>query len=391
MAIVNLGTYPPKQCGIATFSNDLRNSLTIHDNDVKVIAISDNSYSYQYSEEVIFEINQNQKKDYINAAHMVNRSDDIELVILQHEYGIFGGKSGQYILEFTKLLRKPYVLVTHTVLPKPERHRKQVLKQISRKASGIVCMTEQSKELLVNLYGATPEVISVIGHGVPEFKGGSQAELKEKYNLTGKQVISTFGLIGPGKGLELGIKAVKKVTQQYPDVLFLILGQTHPMLKKTEGEKYREMLEDLVEKLDLKDNVRFVNKYLTDDEIGEYLYATDIYLSPYPNKDQAVSGTLAFAVGCGRAIVATAYSYAKEVLSDNRGLMDEKIDPDNLARLMVQILSDEELKETLQNNALALGKEWTWPSIGMKYTDMFHQIINGGNRQEGYRYNYAEL
>lgn len=375
MKIANLGTYPPKQCGIATFSMDLRNSLLVNHVNVEILAISDSSYQYDYPEEVKFNLMQNQANDYKLAAQYVNDCEDIDAVIIQHEYGIFGGNHGKYVLDFARRLNKPYLVVTHTVLPKPLPGQKEVLNKLCSKASGVVCMTKQSSLLLSNLYGVNKGKIQIIGHGVPEFEPKPNEELKEKYDLSNKQVISTFGLIGPGKGLELGIRAMAQVVKTNPSAVYLILGQTHPMLKQREGEKYREMLEDLIKELELEEHVKFVNKFLSDEELGEYLYLTDIYLSPYPNMDQAVSGTLTFAIGCGRAIVSTAYAYAAEVLQDNRGLLT-KPDSEELARMINMILKDKNLKNKLEKNALSLGQTWSWPNIGKKYAYFLESITN---------------
>ncbi|MGI6412693.1 MAG: glycosyltransferase family 4 protein [Syntrophomonadaceae bacterium] len=376
MQIINLGTYPPKQCGIATFSMDLRQSLKINGNDIKIIAVSDDSFEYRYSKEVIYNLKQNHKQDYIKAAAFINSLPRIKLVIIQHEYGIYGGKDGEYILDLVRLLRKPYVLVTHTVLPQPSKQQKEILHQLCHRATGIICMTNHSKQILTDLYEAPAELIKVIAHGVPTFKKETADSLKKRFNYTGRQIISTFGLIGPGKGLELGIRAIASIARDYPSILYLILGQTHPMLRKHEGEKYRQMLEHLVKEQSLENNVQFINKFLSDKELGEYLYMTDIYLSPYPNKDQAVSGTMAFAIGCGRAIVSTSYAYAKEVLMNNRGLLAKEADPLELASLIKRILDDESLKLELQKKSYQLGETWAWPNIGKEYTRAFSQLLN---------------
>lgn len=375
MFIVNVGTYPPKQCGIATFSMDLHNSLQLNGNKVGIISVSDEDHEYVYPSDVIFNIRQLHKNDYIKAAHFIN-SSSTDLVIIQHEYGIYGGREGELVLELAKHLQRPYVLVTHTVLPQPSKYQKQVLNYLCHRAAGIICMTRRSAHLLVDLYEAPEEVTRVIAHGVPHFPVKTGSALKARYGLQGRDIISTFGLIGPGKGLELGIRAMSEVCRHYPRSLYLILGQTHPMLRKTEGEKYRNMLEGLVKELSLEDHVIFVNRYLSDQELGEFLYLTDIYLSPYPNRDQAVSGTLAFAMGCGRAIVSTSYAYASEVLAQGRGLIADKAEPRELASLILSILADPELKRSLQKAALKLGKTWTWSNIGREYTDFFNKIID---------------
>jgi len=375
MTILNLGTYPPKQCGIATFSMDLRNSLTIHGNDVKVMAVSEKRNKYIYPEEVVCELEQHCKHDYIKAASFINASRDIDLVIIQHEYGIYGGQDGEYIMDLVGLLLKPYVLITHTVLPRPTRRCKNILNYLASRASGIVCMTKKSGGLMIDLYEAPSELIYLIAHGVPEFKKEDAGVLKKRHGLQEREIISTFGLIGPGKGLELGIEAAARIAPAHPEILYLILGRTHPMLVEKEGERYRHMLEDMVKDRKLEANVQFVNKYLSNEELGEYLYMTDIYLSPYPNKDQAVSGTMAFAIGCGRAIVSTPYSYALDALADGRGLIAKKAKADDLAALIESILLDPVLKSELQTKSLNLGRNWTWPNVGLQYTNMFKAML----------------
>lgn len=391
MNILNIGTYPPKQCGIATFSADLCRSISEHGNDIKIIAISDNSCSYHYSNQVVLNIRQNQRQDYIKAAAFINAATSVDLVILQHEYGIFGGQDGEYVLNLVKLLRKPYVLITHTVLPRPSKKQKQILNSVCHRAAGIVCMTERSRDLLIDLYEAPAEIVKVIAHGVPDFIKKPQDKLKQEHGLENRLLISTFGLIGPGKGLDVGIKAVAELVPDYPQIAYLILGQTHPMLMRREGEKYREMLLDLVAGLDLQQNVVFINKFLTDLELGDYLYMSDIYLSPYPNLDQAVSGTMAFAVGCGRAIVSTAYAYANEVLRAERGLLVPSAEPHLLAQAMRQIMENRQLRESLQNNAWQLGQTWSWSNVGREYIGFFRQILSLNRISEERVLNYAKL
>jgi len=390
MTILNLGTYPPKQCGIATFSMDLRNSLLPQGHIVQVMTVSDDEYAYCYPEEVVLNLRQQQKQDYVKAANFVNKSRHIELVVIQHEYGIYGGENGEYIRQFVKLLHKPFVLITHTVLPCPSKRQKHILNDLCHRASGIFCMTRKSAQLLIDLYEAPSELIKVIAHGVPEFKPYPSDTLKAKHDFKGRDIISTFGLIGPGKGLELGIRAVAELVPRHPSVRYLILGQTHPMLQKHEGEKYRQMLIELVAELDIQNEVVFINKYLTDEELGEYLYMTDIYLSPYPNKDQAVSGTMAFAMGCGRAIVSTPYAYASEVLKEERGLITRDVSSQELATLMETILQDGELKLRLQRNAFEVGKTWSWPNVGQQYSGFFKKILHESDSDES-RLNYAKL
>ncbi|HAA08603.1 MAG: glycosyltransferase [Syntrophomonadaceae bacterium] len=388
MTLINVGSYPPKQCGIATFSQDLRKSLIKAGHTVSVAAVSDQEYEYHYGAEVVTQIRQHEKNDYLKAAAQINNNSAINVVIIQHEYGIYGGPDGSYLLNFCAALQKPFIVVTHTVLPNPDSGRYKVLVNLTELAAAVVCMTENSAALLQQVYQVPSFKLHMISHGVPDFLPKSPQALKRRYHLQNRNIITTFGLIGPGKGLELGIRAVADVLSEYPDCLYLIIGQTHPMLQRSQGEKYRQMLEQLVDKLGISENVKFINRFLSDEELGDYLYLTDIYLSPYPNLDQAVSGTLTFAVGTGRAIVSTPYAHAVELLADNRGLLTSQPDYHQLAQLMKAILSDPELKTRLQNNARKLGHTISWTQVGRRYSQVLQQIIDN-NFQEGKPFHYA--
>ena len=390
MTILNLGTYPPKQCGIATFSMDLRKSLLLRGYKVDIMAVSDEE-GCRYSDEVVLTLLQNQIQDYRKAANFVNTNPDVELLVIQHEYGIFGGADGEHILELVRLLRKHFVLISHTVLPKPSEHQKEILQALCEAAAGIVCMTRLSAQMLIDLYAAPANLVTVIAHGVPLFKPYPQDKLKQKHNLQGHQLVSTFGLIGPGKGLGIGIRAMAEIIPTHPSLRYLILGKTHQALQKREGEQYRQQLTDLVAELNIEENVIFINKFLTDKELGEFLYMTDIYLSPYPNMDQAVSGTMAFALGCGCAIVSTPYAYAQEVLAEGRGLLSQGIDPLELAALTAKILDDPQLQNNLEEKAYQLGERMTWPNVGKDYKRLFRHILGQRHIPKVSRYDHARL
>jgi len=375
MSILNLGTYPPKQCGIASFSKDLRDNLVEAGRKVHIAAISDREYSYAYPPEVMCEIHQDNVEDYLNAAHLVNSAGDIDVVVVQHEYGIFGGADGEYVLEFLSHLTKPYMVVAHTVLPHPSPGQKRVLREVTRKASAVICMTGRSARLMAKVYSVQPEKVYIIHHGVPVFQEKDRGALKRQYGFEGRQVITTFGLIGPGKGLENGIKALALIVDKHPDALYLIAGGTHPMLLKREGEKYREMLLELTARLGLENHVKFINRFLELDELGDFLYMTDVYLSPYPNRDQAVSGTLSYAIGCGRAIVSTPYEYALEMLKEgHRGLLAPNARPEAIAELLDRVLSNPILKMRLEKVAHRLGRTIKWPYVAKQYANLAERV-----------------
>ncbi len=374
-ACLVVSTYTPRKCGIATFSNDLRDNLLSQGQKVIIAAISEPFSSYVYPPEVAFKIQQERKADYIACAQWANHNPDIEMVIIQHEYGIFGGHDGDYVLELVAHLQKPYLLVTHTVLPQPHENQKKVLMRLAQEADGIICMTVRARKMLFKIYDIPLEKIIVVPHGVPNFPIKDREKLKAQYGLKDRRIITTFGFIGPGKGLEFGLKALAKVVDKHTDVLYLIAGNTHPMLLRSEGERYRDSILQLVEELELQDNVLFVNRFLDIAEIGDYLYMTDIYLSPYPNMDQAVSGPLSFAVGCGRAIIATPYEYAREILAQGRGLVAREATPEALAEQLELILGDVALQTELEHRVAEFGQSFSWESVAEIYLKIAEEVL----------------
>jgi glycosyltransferase involved in cell wall biosynthesis len=338
--------------------------------------VSNPHCTYQYPDEVSYIIRQTQKSDYANTANTVNRDYGIDLVIIQHEYGIYGGTDGDYLLDFTSQLKKPFVLVTHTMLPNPTANQRTVLRSLCRQAAAVVCMTKSSARLASQIYKATHEKVQVIYHGVPAFREINQCLLKQEYGFEGKDLITTFGLIGPGKGIEIGIKALKKIVDRHRNLMYLIVGRTHPLVVKQEGERYREMLIELVQDLGLEENVCFINRFLEPEELGNYLQMTDIYLSPYPQADQAISGTLAYALGCGRAIVSTPYSYAQEMVAQGqKGLVALDAEPESLAGLLDRILSEPDLKRILEKRAAKLGEKIKWPYVAQQYAMLAEKVL----------------
>lgn len=369
-----LSTYPPRACGLATFTQDLVRELDKVGllSKPRVIAVSDDRYTY--SDRVIMELRQHERDSYVSTADTINHSD-IELLVIEHEYGIFGGKSGEYILDLIDRLQIPFITTLHTVLPKPTRKQKEILKKLGEKSARIVTMASNTVPILEKVYHIDPSKVEVIHHGVPYRIVPTREKLKEKHGLAGRSIVSTFGLISPGKGLEYGIEAIAEVAKTHKDILYLILGQTHPCIRKKSGETYREKLMKLVEKYGLQEHVRFVDKYLTKDEIIHYLQMSDIYMTPYLGKDQAVSGTLAYAVGYGRVIVSTPYSYAKEMLAEGRGLLAEFRDADSLARQIRYVLDHPDEKKEMEQKTLNLGRTMMWPNVANQYTSLIIDTI----------------
>ena len=374
MNIAILSTYYPRECGIASFSRDLRDNLMLWGEQVLIFAISDKGGLYSYPEEVVFELEEENRDHYTIAAELAN-SSDIDLVFVEHEYGIFGGDDGGYVLDFVESLKKPFILNTHTVLPEPDFHKRRILSKLGQKATAVICMTHRSAELLNKVYNIPHKKLFMVHHGVPEFEEKPGEVIKKAYGIENRPLVVTFGFLGPGKGIELGIKAISYLKDKYPDIIYLVAGETHPNLKKKMGEAYRESLVELIQTLGVDDNIKFINKYLSLEELGEVLYMADVYLTPYPHRHQAVSGTLSYAIGCGRAIVSTPYDYALEVLAEGRGLVASDADPEELAQLIDKIFSNPKLKERLEQRAGKLGKTMSWPQVGKRYVDIIGNIM----------------
>jgi len=374
MNIAFLSTYPPRECGLATFTQDLVLQLIKIPavSNTRIVAVSNDAIPYESI--VMAELDQYGRSSYRETADRINRSK-IDLLVVEHEYGIYGGESGEYLLELINHLKIPFVTTLHTVLSSPLEKQRKILHELGQKSEKMITMARNTVDLLVGVYGIDPAKIEVIHHGVPNIAMKSRESLKKENGITGRPVISTFGLLGPGKGLEYGIDAIAQVAKKQKDVLYLILGQTHPAIVKESGEAYRQGLEEKVRRLGLTDNVRFVNKYLTKEEIVRNLKMSDIYMTPYLNKDQAVSGTLAYAAGYGRVIVSTPYSYAREMLSGGRGLLTEFHDAGSIARQIEFVLSHPEEKLLMEQRTLEIGKTMMWKTVAEHYMALFTGIL----------------
>lgn len=371
--IAFLTTYPPRESGIASFTQDLINAIDSFDIvETSVIAVN-NSIDYEYDSKVIAELNEQEQDDYIKMAQTLNESE-IELLVIEHDYEIYGGTYGEYILDLVRNLEIPIVTTLHIVLSEPNAKQKSIVCELAARSEKIVTMAANTKVILSEVYGIEEEKIDFIHHGVTKKLIQSRDALKKKYKCEHKQIISTFGLLSPGKGIEDGIEAVAKVARENKHILYLILGEDNPALKE-KGPIYRKQLMDLVEKLQLKGQVKFVNKHLSKDEIIQYLQLSDIYMTPYLGKDQAVSGTLAYAVAYGRAIVSTPYLYAEEMLSDGRGMLAEFNNSDSLVECIQYILKNPLKKSKMERDIIRIGRTMYWDKIAKGYMDVFTKIL----------------
>ena len=364
-----LSTYPPRECGIATFTQDLIRGLKQNNQlQPQVFAISDHTYSYD--NDVLFELAQHNAKDYAATAEYINDSS-MKAIVIEHEYGIFGGDDGEYVLYLTDAVYKPVITTLHTVLPNPSPSQFHVLQQLCKRSDKVIAMSQNSKQILQEVYQIDPDKVAVLHHGVPSISLPSREALKKKMNLQNKTIISTFGLLAPGKGLEYGIEAAGIAAQKHPELVYYIIGKTHPVIQKQHGEAYREKLQQLVRARGLDHNVRFINKYLSKQEIMQWLKMSDLYMTPYLGKDQAVSGTLAYAVGSGRVIISTPYSYATEMLASNRGMLAEFEDAISLAQCITHLLDNPDLRKTMEENTLTLGKTMSWQNVA---SDFYNEV-----------------
>lgn len=378
LGITFISSYLPRQCGIATFTNDLASSIakiSRHDNILtNITALNDIPEGYKYPSDVKFEIKDKSVNDFKEAAYYLNLSDS-DVINIQHEFGLYGGEAGANILYLIENLNKPLVTTLHTILEKPSPDELKVIKQIAFHSSYVVVQSERAVMMLQKIYGISSEKIKFIPHGAPDVQFLDTSYYKDKFRLSDKKVILTFGLLGPGKGMEDVINSLAEVVKDYPDVVYIILGATHPNVKRQFGETYRISLENLVKKKELENNVMFINRFVETKELHEFLLMSDIYVSPYHNKAQIVSGTLTYAMACGKAVVSTPYWYAEESLKDDRGVLFPFKDSAYLAKTLVDLLTNESIRNRLRKNAYDATRKLTWNNVAKQYVDVFTQAI----------------
>ena len=371
MKIAFIGTYPPRECGIGSFTKDLFNSVISKDktSDYRhngfVVALNDFNNHYDYPDEVKTSINQEQLEDYIKAARFINLSG-ADVCILEHEFGIFGGQDGVNILPLLHRLDIPFIVTLHTILKKPSYNQKAVLQQICNMSQKIVVMSKKAIDFLINIYNVPAEKIEFIEHGVPDLSY-NPGKSKKEFKLEQKKVLLTFGFLGRNKGIETVIKALPSVVRIHHNVIYLVLGKTHPNVLRHSGEEYRIYLMRLVKNLGLDKHVVFLNEFIDVKDLFKYLSATDIYITPYLNESQITSGTLSYAVGVGTAAVSTPYWHAEELLADGRGRFFNFNDNVALADLLIELLDNPKLLSSIKKKAFDYGKKITWPKTGEKY------------------------
>ena len=372
-----LSTYPPRQCGIATFTQDLCNAIAAEmpaPGGCEIVALNDTAKSYAYPSQVCFEIQQEDPDDYRTAAEFLNiRGSD--LLLVQHEYGIYGGDDGKYLARLLRRSRMPVITTMHTILPSPSDGQRAVTEQILQYSDRVVVMAETAVEILKELYGIDPWKISVIPHGIPDLPFVDPNTQKERFGIDGRTVLLTFGLVSPGKGLEYVIEALPLLVERHPDLLYIVLGATHPKIKERDGDAYLHGLQRRADELGVLDHVKFRNRYVSLDELCDYLAAADIYVTPYLGEQQIVSGTLAYAMGAGKAIVSTPYLYAKEMLAGGRGRLVPFRDSAAIAREAGALLDDDSEREAVRLRAYQNSRPMVWKEVARSYLQLCDEVL----------------
>lgn len=382
MRIAFVASFPPRECGIASFTRNLVQSVEINlppekgrGKTATVIALNDPNTSYPYPPEVEYVIRQNHREDYAKAAEYIHQSG-ADICVLQHEFGIFGGEGGVYILSLVNKLKIPFIVTFHTVLKSPTYVQKSILREIASRAAGVVVMCQKAVAFLENIYHIPEEKIRLIPHGVPV----PDEDLSPADNILapykGRKILFTFGLLNRNKGIETVIRALKNVVSDHPEVVYLVMGNTHPGVLRNEGEEYRESLRQLVSSAGLEDHVHFINRFVTEKDLAFYLAHVDIYITPYLNEAQITSGTLSYAVGAGAAVISTPYWHAQDILSEGRGLLFDFKDHEQLAARINMLLDNPVLANRYRKNALAYGRKTQWPLMGKKYVNMLREVLD---------------
>ena len=372
--IAFLGDYLPRKCGIATFTKDLRTSIAeaYPDTQCLVVPVNDIEGGYAYPEEVRFEIAESDLSSYLRAADFLNITD-VDILCVEHEFGIYGGQSGSHVLALMHEARMPIVTTLHTILREPSVDQRRVMNELIRLSTRLITMAEKGRAILLDTYNAPPEKIDVIPHGIPDIPFADPNFFKDEFGVTGKQVLLTFGLLSPNKGIEYVLHALPAIIKDNPNIVFIVVGQTHPNLIRNEGEVDRFRLKQIAQELGVQKHVVFFNRFVELDELLRFIGAADIYITPYLNETQITSGTLAYAFGSGNAVISTPYWHAAELLADGKGKLVPFRDSGAIAEAVKELLGNEPSRHAMRKKAYQLGRDMIWSNVAHKYMDSFHQ------------------
>jgi glycosyltransferase involved in cell wall biosynthesis len=373
--IVFLSTFPPTQCGIATYTQDTIKGITDVFGKSVTCAICELVDKPKTNQTQAFTLNTRDKGEYAKVAEEINKDKSVKLVHIQHEFGLFGGNYGDYLLDFLNVIKKPLTYTFHSVIPNPNNELRTFVKLLLSYSNSVFVMTNQSKEILINDYGIKEEIITCVPHGTHIVIYETPDQAKEKFNIQDRKVLSTFGLLGEGKNIETGLQALPKIIEREPNILYLIIGKTHPNLIKDGVDAYRDKLEALVEDLNLQNNVRFINEYLDTDELLDYLKATDIYLFTSKDPNQAVSGTFAYAMSCACPIVASKIPHTREVLTSDSGILVDIGNADQFSKATIKLLSNDILRTEMGINAFRKTRASSWENVAITHMNTYKNLL----------------
>ena len=372
--IAFLGDYLPRKCGIATFTTDLHTAIAAEYPTVQcqVVPVNDIAEGYDYPSEVRYEITEQDLSSYLRAADFLNITD-VDVLCVQHEFGIYGGVAGSHVLALLHELNMPIITTFHTILQEPNSDQLRVMSELIGLSTRLVVMAEKGKQFLIDIYGASADKIDIIAHGIPDMPFAETESFKEEFGVSGRQVLLTFGLLSPNKGIEYALQALQAIIKEFPDIVFIVVGQTHPNLIREEGEIYRLSLERMAKDLGVQKHVVFFNRFVGIDELIRFLGAADIYITPYLTETQITSGTLAYAFGLGNAVISTPYWHAAELLSNDRGKLVPFRNSEAITEAVVNLLKDEPLRISMREKAYESGRDMIWSRSAQLYMKSFHQ------------------
>jgi glycosyltransferase involved in cell wall biosynthesis len=370
--IAFVGDHLPRKCGIATFTSDLLSAVAaVHPNSQCFsVSVNDIQGGYEYPEVVRFEIEEQDLSSYLRAADFLNISN-VDVVCLQHEFGIFGGPAGGHILALLRELRMPVVTTLHTILREPKTDQRRVMRELVALSTRLVVMAKRGQQMMQEIYQAPPAKIDLIPHGIPDVGLADPSDFKDQFGVEGRMVLLTFGLLSPNKGIEYVLNALPRIVAEFPDVVYIVLGATHPNELREHGEAYRLSLEIIAKKNKLEKNVIFYNRFVELEDLKEFIGAADLYVTPYLNEAQITSGTLAYTFGAGKVVVSTPYWYAAELLAEDHGTLVPFGDAQAIAREVISLLRDDTRRQAIRKNAYKLGREMVWSNVARLYMRSF--------------------
>ncbi|MCL6087045.1 MAG: glycosyltransferase family 4 protein [Actinobacteria bacterium] len=373
---IYISSFVPRKCGIATYTKDLTEAINLINpySKAEIMALIKPEDKSNYPPEVKFKINQYKIDSYIKAADHINKSK-ADIVVLEHEFGLYGGEFGGYIVKLLELIKKPLIITTHTIPDDPCKGYGLVLKDVIKFAEKVIVMMPESIQKLIKKYDYPKEKIEIIPHGVPDIPLESNDIHKKKKGLESRIILGNINLLSEVKGLEYTIEALKEIKSHFNNVLYLIIGQTHPVVLQTAGEKYRNFLKEKIKKHDLQGNVKFINKYISLEELVEWLKVIDIYITPYLDPQQSASGALAYAIGAGKICISTPYLYAKEVLAEGRGVLVPFRNSQALADAVIDICSNSQKKQAIEKKTYKFGRLMTWYNVALQHLELFDNVL----------------